>query len=175
MSAFLVSPEHIGAMIGFGAEPEPWRNDGPLTLYRPSDDTTIHLASDEGRELAARVLAHENLRSLRYRYPDTTGAADWGPWESDMDYLLRCNAEARRFLGSREKFRHMGVKQKAANIWQMCNCYEYQSCEAPEWKDSDARAFVDRIAHRAARVGMGDLLESAPWEYVEPRPELRAV
>jgi hypothetical protein len=45
------------------------------------------------------------------------------------------------------------------------SCYEYQSCEHPEWKTSQVRQYCEQL--RRALIGCLPGYESAPWEWGE--------
>lgn len=101
------------------------------------------------REAPARVasvLYAENVRSVNARYD-----------------------EAERADGFRFK-RVATSRLKAADIVNACNCLDYQSCETPDWRETEAFAIVDAIRDAAVR----DLCESSSvWALDAPEPAAR--
>ena len=150
MSACLVSPQHIHALVAYAIHAK-----------------VIH--RDDGAELA-RTLASENIRSVEYRYPDTEGQAapSFLPaFDSNDEYLDAC---ARPWEEPETRVAFMGVVVKGQailairppmDIIKLCHGYEYQSCEHPGWKTSDACDYLRMIEKTACR----DLpdYDDAPW------------
>jgi len=83
-----------------------------------------------------QVLTDENHRSVNYRYNEQT--------------------EPRRFQ------RVMLNKSfSPLEIVKLCHGYSYQSCEAPDWKETEAYAIVGALRERSIRRIEG--YEEAPW------------
>ncbi len=144
MSAFLCGPEHIGALVDW-------------YCHRPGSSHHV------GDEEAAILLANANLDSVAYRYDDLETrdkvAAGFGGFEDATEYVAAC-VQASRFRG-RAPFPPVG-------ILYMLACFEYQSCETPEWYDTPihknpARVLFERIKGAAIRALDG--YDGAPWEY----------
>jgi hypothetical protein len=53
----------------------------------------------------------------------------------------------------------------AIQALKLIACYEYQSCEHPEWPKSDAKDFCDSLTRALVRVVPG--YDAAPWEWNE--------
>ncbi len=136
MSAFLCTPEHIGQVVAWGHE----RGPAPVA--------------------GAQALARANMASLAARYhlnmvPD---------WESRV---------ARKFGGYRDddEFVQLCVvwslqpcRLSTASIANMCACLAYQSRHLPEWEDSMAKLFLDRITAAAIEAARPDPL-AVEWGY----------
>ncbi len=88
-------------------------------------------------EDVAQELRSENERSYNYRY------------QEDGHQPVKYESVA------------LPMDVPAAAIIKMCDCYEYQSCEHPEWKESRARAIVGSI--RQAAVCKLPGYREAPW------------
>ena len=120
MSAFIVSHDHIDALVTAAR----------ALFHSASGDWRI---GDAGVDVSAdqfgALLWSENHASVNHRY----GAI-----------RLRC-CPAYRFRAVKlpaNGFRDLGVVGQAL---MLLDCYEYQSCEHPTWKDSNARWFCDRL------------------------------
>jgi hypothetical protein len=85
----------------------------------------------EGRSIegsvqkVGQVLVDENFRSVNFRYN-----------EDQKPYAFRI------------------IQDKSytpVEVISMCDCYNYQSCEAPLWKETEAYAIVNALRERAIR------------------------
>jgi hypothetical protein len=150
MSAYMVSPTHIDALLTAGLT---WVRYGPLRwmdtaegipadTYEPGEPWgagAIRWFNEHRRELtretAGRVgalLLAENRRSVDHRYAEN----DWEepyvftPLQGRPDPLIVLNA---------------------------LSCYEYQSCEHPEWPKSEASRFCDALKSTAIREATIDV------------------
>lgn len=93
--------------------------------------------TDETAGYVGAMLLAENRASVDHRYNES---------EIEEPYLFRA------LKGSVDPI----VVLKAIS------CYEYQSCEHPEWEQSEARRFC--LALTDKMVGMLPGYEAAPWE-----------
>ena len=160
MSAWVVSQEHIAAMVGSAmarrtawlAPEEPYPNEQTHEAGRPwgGDALTARQrrhreATDETATEVARLLLLENTRSVAYRYdlPD--------PIDLDVTHqtAAKCRAAALAFLN------------QPIAILKAIACFEYQSCEHPEWPDSEAQAFCDALRKDLIIELPG--YDDAPW------------
>ena len=83
-----------------------------------------------------KKLIDENYKSVNYRYGE--------------------NAEPHEFT-------YKPVKQRTAvEILKACACYSYQTCEHPEWKESEAYVIVQVLKARAINKLPG--YAEADWE-----------
>ncbi len=115
MSACLVSPQHIHALVAYAIHAK-----------------VIH--RDDGAELA-RTPASENIRSVEYRYPDTEGQAapSFLPvFDSNDEYLDVCASpweepETRvSFLGVVVKGQAILAVRPPTDIIKLCHGYEHR-------------------------------------------------
>lgn len=141
MSAFQVSPEHLGALVRFALlDHRQVRFYSPLTSEDPAD--------------LIRCLAEECYKSVRHRYPtgDLPGPCSfaYGPVEAH-DRL--------------EEYRALSPVEAI----KACECYEYQSCEHPGWEGSTARTVIERIKGKAISCLPG--YNEASWEISETAAE----
>jgi len=131
MSAYIVDKAHINAMVQFGLIGGScnalswWHNDDRQYLNRETDD---HVG---------QMLLDTNVQSVCYRYPDDSMASL--PGRIDAEWLLPFKAYP--ILNT----------PTPLDIFAMVSCYEYQSCEHPEWETSEAKVFCDALRARAIR------------------------
>lgn len=163
MSAFMVDKIHIDLLVKTAIE-------GPKESNprRPSSWHTVYYGNPTRRadylaaDMLGDMLIMENLASIHARYVDTicNSKAVPGPiehyWETPYTHDRRGN-------------RRLTVVEALKAI----RCYEYQSCEHPGWKDSDAASFCDSMTRQLIACLPG--YEDAPWELSEePVPAGRA-
>lgn len=159
MSAFMVSKEHIDALVATALH-GPRDNSKPggygqgrwFAPYFGDEPTAQQLTIQNASELGD-MLVKENLSSIHYRYPDTINNPENtpGPCEAYwmVDYVFP-------------------PQTKALSIVQCCKalaCYEYQSCEHPEWRNSTAREFCNALRDSLVTCLPG--YEDARWELCE--------
>lgn len=160
MSAWIVSKKHIDAMVTFALDAGPGRS----KLRWRMDETDPELTHAKGSawgpgchmefkrawceltpESAGRVgamLWAENYRSVNHRYNED---------ETEDPYQFE------RYNGP--------VKLTPRAMVKLLDCYEYQSCEHPEWEDSEAHRFCLALRRRILSqiVERHAEYESAPW------------
>lgn len=152
MSAYLVSQNHINALVCFHME-----HCGPT-------DTAM-----------TRVLTEENMRSLRYRYEDV---ADWQA-DADSYAFERVSFETvlRDYVSTHSArmvanglttvcSRGFTRRETMTAMVKLCDCYDYQACEHDEYETSKAKAFVERIRAKALAMGgkdSGSIYDAMPW------------
>ena len=81
-----------------------------------------HYMIDNLQEIGQK-LVDENYRSVNFRYSDDT--------------------PSRKFVYT------FTDEYTPAQIIQLCNCYDYQSCETPDWKEAEAYAIYNALRERA--------------------------
>jgi len=96
-------------------------------------------ASFEQRDHVGRTLWTENARSVAYRYRDAISP--------DVEHYEHTSPG----IGAFDPVK--GLKLIA--------CYEYQSCEHPEWKDSDAKRICAQLRSTCINHLAG--YDAAPW------------
>lgn len=146
MSAYLCDPTHIGrlaAQLCRDRETRSWV-DRRLREYAGQATTPVQLHSRMVAAVAV-VLAAENVASVAYLYPDDAEGDRPGPTgiATDAEYLALCATEALR--AEREFATTPLGNTGPAQIFAACDCYDYQSCEHPGWRDSLAASFLYRI------------------------------
>lgn len=157
MSASMLPKTHIDVLVTAGLRYANARR-GPLMWFWPDIDAETDRGSwtsaehreqvrqrrrDLTRETAGRVgavLLAENRRSVDHRY-------DEGEWEEP--YL----------------FEPVPGWPDPVIVLSAIACYEYQSCEHPGWRTSEAHAFCQALQARAIRLLPG--YDEAPWEIAD--------
>lgn len=165
MSAWIVDRTHIDLLLKVGLvgprgrEVRPsnaWHSlswfaeemDGSATLndYQRLRRELRYDTADE----VGRMLWTENVRSVTYRYPDDTPSTRPGPASEDID------AEAEMYV-----YTDPGYVPTVVEACSAICCFEYQSCEHPGWRKSEALRFCDALRHSLMHALPG--WEKAPW------------
>lgn len=167
MSAFVVSKAHIDALIRVGLE-------GPAdraTRYPGNGWSGVYWFDPQsGPRGVSRQLTHEiadevgamlvleNVRSVQYRYQD--GSLDNLPGPTSPYYT---NPYAYPLHGTGPiRIGQAPRRLTAVEALKAIDCYEYQSCEHPEWHGSEARRLCDALRQRL--IGALTGYDEAPWE-----------
>ena len=130
MSAYLVEPEHI-------AEIAKWAFEGPREAHCFHMIERRSVLFEEGIRKsieAATILAKANIASIEARYPnDPSMLSD--NFVEDVIYHTK---------------RIPNRQLSPADIFKMCECLEYQSCEVNGWGLKDAYWVIQGIKNEAA-------------------------
>lgn len=165
MSAFEVSDTHIDALVSAALMGNPY---GPLHWYHDSREEIPHTqpgemlpgdedylaalkrtqreVNDENAETWGATLLAENRRSVNHRYAED---------EIEAPYTFT---------------RIRGALHPVA-ILKALDCYEYQSCEHPEWPASEAYDFCQALRSRMIHELPG--YHDAAWEINDPAEALQ--
>ena len=141
MSAFVVSHDHIDALLTFVR----YERDLQERLGHYSDLGAAADLTDIGR-----VLLKECERSVAHRYSDGDLPGKIG--EHAEDYYFK----------TFEPFLRMEIGKKVAWVVKACRCFDYQSCETDDYEESVAHKLIRQIEARAL-TNMPHY-EDAPWE-----------
>lgn len=169
MSAFVTSRTHVDLIVSAGLKARAARHDGPLTWYASDPDEAFTEAGGGDAGWAAigqlhrkldytnadeigQMLRDENVRSVLYRYPDCMEGGDLPGIVGDDP------AEPYRF-------KRLPWEFNAVQALKAIDCYEYQSCEHPEWHESEAKRFCDSL--RSVLIHSLPGYNEAPWEWDE--------
>ena len=144
MSASIVRKAHITAMIRAALahrQDFSWYHQGNYQRLAGSDLDKV-----------GQMLLDQCVASVRYRYRDGEDSDDLpGP----------VNNEWRRPYS----FNPLGRVPTALEALKLIRCYDYQSCENPEWEQSEAKTFCDALFVCLVSVLPG--YEEAAWEWRE--------
>jgi hypothetical protein len=181
MSAFVVTQDHIAALVN-AAELHARKSHG--TFQWTHDDTHYELATygdDEewtdyqkwGENVSTthrrrmtlqtlgQMLYDTCLRSVFYRYSDCMTVADLPGYTPDL------TERGASYVHNA----HLFVSEIAA--LKAIDCYEYQSCEFPEWPVSCAQVFCQQLREELVTDLPG--YDDAPWEILEKEATTQAV
>ena len=147
MSAFVVSKAHIDYLVHAACT----LNINYTAVYFDRQRVDFTNADDIGRKLWAT-----NVASVLYRYPDCSLHSGTMPGPADLDHESLATYTLPAF--SRLKF-------DIVTALKAVDCYEYQSCETPEWSTLPAYQFSQQL--RSALIGRLPGYEQAPWEIEE--------
>jgi len=138
MSAWVVSYHHINLLVSAAI-------DHGIT-FRFDRTGPLETATEDNAQALALMLWTENVRSVVYRY-NLSGTPEQG------EYV--------RALSTYRFKRHAGIRAAAAA--SALTCYDYQSCECPDYEATPAALFV-----RQLRDAVGDRprgYDAEPWGY----------
>ena len=137
MSAYLVSPEHIAEMCKWAFNRSSSYRDRPH-CWNMVERREIKCGFDKSLEAhtAAEILARANIESIEARYPDSPDMLQ----DDFMDLVVGLSKKMGRH--------HLS----AADIYNMCLCLNYQSCEVENWVTKDAYWLIKAIMAEASRV-----------------------
>ena len=145
MSAYIVDRNHIRFLVESAtAMTHPYHR--PFKWWIPSLRRARLLRSGNATEVG-QMLWDENIASVRYRYSSDPDGDLPGPIDEDFVYL---HQEPR-----------LPFRPTPAEVLKAADCYYYQSCEHPEWSQSDSLAFINAL--RAAAWAKVEGYEEAPW------------
>lgn len=139
MSAFIVSHDHIDAIVTYAAFSR-------VSFWNPEAKTRTEITMTNAEEIG-RMLLHENERSVRGRYPDD------GPGE--LPGTVGEDAATYRF-------RVWQRPLKPVEVIKAVKCLEYQSCEHRGWESSLAWRICQSVKDHAINRLPG--YDDAAWE-----------
>jgi hypothetical protein len=144
MSAWLVSENHINAIISFAL------------------DHGVDLPKGASPAKTCRILTNENVRSLSARYGGRDFLDEWKRHAKkyrfekidDIGELTARLAKGRsRNLGLAVPT--MDEMAVAVQIIKCCDCYDYQSCETDKYGNTRSAKFITRVRHKAEQLAPG--------------------
>jgi len=112
-----------------------------VNLSRHAGDGASYRWNGEARYFGGNTrdigqkLVDENYRSVNYRYDEA---------HKPHTFTFKLTKE-----------------HSPAGIIKACDCYNYQSCETPDWRESEAHAIMRALRERAIRFLPG--YDEAPW------------
>jgi hypothetical protein len=181
VSAFIVSKSHIDALvsvIAYGpkdSQRHDWRGiswSRPCEPYAPSPEYPQYVTDTKWMSLATGGLAElrkndqeitgdelgfilwaENVASVHYRYPG-----------EDIDTLPGTYTEQGQNEASQGyTFSRLGKLPTTIEAFKLISCLDYQSCEHPEWRESEAFRILEAL--KDALIGCLAGYSEAPWEW----------
>lgn len=155
MSAFICGPDHFIALAVFATGGRDMR---VKPQYVKGCAEPGQLYGMRGPALAsayANILYAANIRSVSVRYPNDKYDELPGPIEKPDEITV-----------THRHTNHVNWVLEPVQILKMCDCLEYQSCEAEDWEQTTAYNLLHQIRKAAIRALQG--YEDAPWDYWAP-------
>jgi hypothetical protein len=151
MSAYVVDKAHISAMLR-AAQALAMRDRTVFMWYtEQKGELQLKRLTTENADQVGQMLLDENIKSVMYRYEDSE-VTDL-PGRTNAEYLVPF------------KYRMMGRTPTPVEALKLCHGFEYQACEHPGWRTSEAHAFVESLIGSASRHVPG--YDDAPWEWTD--------
>lgn len=148
MSAFVVGKEHIDLLITAG-----------IVLTRPYGPLRWNTSADEN-EWKPNQLDHENAADIgRMLWLENYASVDRLYGDDELPGPVGLTFDK----VSKYVFRAVNGSLDPVVVLKAIDCYEYQSCEHPGWKTSQARRFCDSL--RRACISKLKGYDEAPWEF----------
>ncbi len=142
MSAFLCTPEHIGALATYSIAHRHWVKINAQDL--------------------AKLWARANLASVACRYQMTEDAVaeEFGGWDDAQQYVWECQQETHKATAL------LWAGQDLTFLWayKMAACLDYQCCEVPNWRTDKNDAEFQIRATQDAAIQEHPEYDRAPWE-----------
>ena len=158
MSAYIVSRHQITAMVDLASAPgrelNYYHNDqyhGPRYFTHDYDENGRNIT---WRDALGQMLIDANVDSVSHRYPDSKDGLP-GPINAyyEMPYIWASTVLDPRTTPTPIE----GIK--------VVRNFMYQSCERPDWEDSQAKAFCDALI--LDLIGKLPGYDAAPWGWEE--------
>jgi len=158
MSAYVVERHHIVYLVEAAMHPWAiadagiswaWDIDHEAGTYKRGE---IRPGNYARAVEVAQMLWDENVRAVRIKYPDT----DALPGPIGEDYKIT----QQDFSGA------LWQRIDPVQVIKACDCYEYQSCEDPDYYQTEAAAFIRSLRKRAINYLPG--YDEAEWGAPKP-------
>jgi hypothetical protein len=146
MSAYIVSHDHIDALLTFATANDP-QSFGPVSYRLEPSGNLREMTQDKATEIG-RILLAENERSVGHRYPGDAPGDLPGAGEDVTSYT----------------FRPWAKTPAPIDVLKGCDCFDYQACETDDYRQSEAYRIVDAIRHRAISRLPG-YSKASGWEF----------
>ena len=147
MSAYVVEREHISYLVAAAESRKigcPYG--GHFSWYHKNKGRTeLNGNSVE----VGQMLWDECVKSVSYRYPDDDITSLPGP--IGEDFIFKKKDLNRLFFHNFDP----------VQVLKSCSCYAYQSCEHPQWEESEAFSFIEALKDYAVSALPG--YEEAEW------------
>ena len=163
MSSFEVDTAHIDALVNAALAAGPdfyWFHDGPDHPYAERGEALPGFAGPDERYAAYIAWMRENKREV-----NRGNAGMWGA------LLVDANKRSVNYRYDDDEIEdpyqftyHPGPFSPEA-ILRALDCYEYQSCDDPAWRASEAREFTDALRRHMIRELPG--YQAARWEITD--------
>jgi hypothetical protein len=171
MSAFIVSTEHIDALVAAALTTPPNYSGYRFTWWWEGEHRELtHSNADQ----VGSMLLSENVRSVEFRYSPPGREAIYGEgWESDTLFELPgtyreetiapgvAPVEVPEWLTPYTFPVGRAKVRPPVDVLKLISCFEYQSCEHAEWEESEAFAFCKSL--QSKMIGLLPGYDQAKW------------
>lgn len=166
MSAYEVGKVHIDAMITAGMVwGMPHRHDGPIRwMVRVEDHPDYSRAFQPGEPwgpLASKVY-EDSRRELTRETAGTVGALLMAENRRSVDFRYDESELEQPYV-----YKELQGTPDPVLILKAISCFEYQSCETPDWPKSEAFAFCRALEQRAIS-NLPGYRDAPAWEITTP-------
>lgn len=165
MSAYIVSRAHIRYLVSAAQSYTLFQHHGHLSWVWDIDRNAgtykraeIHRGDSDRANAVGKMLWDENIRSVRYRYPNTENLP--GPIGESYEYVHDWTYDGEQYV----RVLHL-LRIDPLAVLKACDCLDYQSCEHPGWDGSEANAFLEALRKAAYRAIPG--YENAAWHIAD--------
>lgn len=152
MSAWIVSKRHIDALVTAAL---------PFKLRWRRDEVNKELTHERGEVWGPGAISeHKRAWSeLDLSTAGRTGAMLWNENHLSVNHRYNENETEDPYV-----FAKYPRKLTLPAVVKALDCYEYQSCEHPDWEDSEARRFCRALREAILdKLVAGEEYEAAPW------------
>lgn len=160
MSAFVVGFDHIDALVTAAESVDTRRHDSGMSWYHEDERHELGYMDTTTATEVGRMLIAENVASVCHRYEDCEPGGDMLPGsvgETDPEFYTFTSVNSYE----------LPPETMAVTVLSLIICYEYQSCEHPGWKTSEAKTFCEALRGKMIRNLPG--YDDAPWEFSRKR------
>lgn len=130
MSAYIVERNHIVYLVKAGMN-----IDGFGWTFKGKYNRADYGFYFDNALRVANMLWLENMNSVGFRYPGCVDDPEGLPGPIVEDFII--NEQDLVFQFHRPF--------DPVQVLKACQCYAYQTCEHPAWKESEAKAFIDAL------------------------------
>lgn len=161
MSAYICSTDHFAYLAAAALHPRLNPYSGSFRWHHkdPLKRGSVGAGDFEKAVEIANVLMLENVRSVSHRYPGQKSSAGL-PGEGAGAPITKQQVAEWVFIAP-----------EPVEILKSIACLSYQSCEHPEWEQSEAKAFLDALEGAAIAALVG--YEQAPWGCPDRKPKAK--
>jgi len=151
MSAFVVSHDHIDALVQFAINQRLRYRKAVPAFRGGTAHVMIDITTDNATEVG-QILLRENVRSVLDRYPNCTEADAPG---REGEFITTYDFAYFDTIDVLPQHKLVGL------ILSACSCFDYQSCETNDYEESVACGIIEAIRTEAIRMIPK---YDAPWE-----------
>ncbi len=146
MSAYVVEKKVIDALVTYGLRSFPGSGSATVSWFWPSEIPAGAYERGQAIPAASVVIAQERRAELTDETADRIGQVLWAENVRSVNHRYDEYDPSEPY-----HFKRYPVVIDPANILGIISCLTYQSCEHPEWEQSEAFAILEAIRRKAIR------------------------